>query len=211
MLVKASYILVKASNSCSQSQYSSSFGENIFFFFSIWMFLSSSHSPAVVMPQHSTSYIQTALKNRKQGEAITFSQVWNVSFHESIIFRTLPVSSTDTALGLPKTWIIHSHISEELEPWLSWIWKDLGCGRGLFCRVFVGGSPCLFLQNEWDMTVRELEEVLCRGEEEKAIVLKATLPSKLSQAKPKPHHQPNELWLVTMRNQFVWYHFSSSE
>lgn len=106
------------------------------------------------MPKHSTSNIQTALKNRIQGEAITFSQVWNVSFHESIIFRALPVSSTDTALGLPKTWIICKHIREELQPWLSWIWKSLGCSPGLFCRVLVGTSPCLFLQNEWDMAVR---------------------------------------------------------
>lgn len=106
------------------------------------------------MVKHSTSSIQPALKNRKQGAVITFSQVWNVSFHESIIFRALPVSITDTVLGLPKTWIICRHIREELNPWLSWIWKGLGWSRGLFCRVFVGGSPCLFHQNEWDMAVR---------------------------------------------------------
>lgn len=125
-----------------------------FFFFLIGLLLWSSHSPAVVMPKHSTSNIQAALKNRKQGEALTFSQVWNVSFHESIIFRALHVSSTGTALGLPKTWIICWHIKEELEPWLSWIWKSLGCSYGLFCRVFVGGFPRFFLQNEWDTAVR---------------------------------------------------------
>lgn len=105
------------------------------------------------MAKHSTSNIQTALKNRKQGAVITFSQVWNVSFHESIIFRALPVSSIDTALSLPKTRIICGHIRAKLELWLSWIWKGLGCRHGLFCCVFVGRSPCWFLQKERDTAV----------------------------------------------------------
>lgn len=158
------------------------------------------------MPKHSTSNIQTALKNRKQGEAITFSQVWNVSFHESIIFRALPFLLQTLLWASPK---------HELSVNISEKSLSHGChgfervlDAAMVCSVvsFLAGlHACSFRMNETRLW--ELEEVLRRGEEEKTIVLKMMLPSKLSQAKPKTHHQPDKLWLVATRIQFVWYHF----